>query len=360
MFTLPRHTHVASIHRIAFVLSILFIAPACNSLSYYGQAIGGHLSLMAGSEPLDEVMNDPDTSDELRQGLELAQSIVAFAEQEMLLPGNGSYRHYVKVQGRYVVWNVVATPPYSIQARQWCYPFAGCVTYRGYFAEADARQFAQTLQSQGMDIAVAGASAYSTLGWLDDPLFSSMMYRDEARLVEVIIHELAHQRLYIPGDTVFNEGFASVVAREGVRRWFEKKKTPQEFKTFIQSQHMDKALNRLLMVTRERLEVLYTSDSSDEEKAAGKIRIFSWLQDEYVGLKSAGVLDGRFDSWMQGALNNANLALVAAYHQLEPELELLLRQQDGDLERFYWLAEHYRDGEKPVVDGQLLENQMTK
>jgi len=343
-------------YRIAFVLSLLFITSACNTLSYYGQAIGGHVSLMASSEPLAEVMQDPDTSDELRQGLELAQSIVAFAEQEMSLPGNGSYRHYVKVRGRYVVWNVIATPPYSIEARQWCYPFAGCVTYRGYYAEEDAREFARTLQSEGMDITVAGASAYSTLGWLDDPLFSSMLYKQEARLVEVIIHELAHQRLYIAGDTIFNEGFASVVAREGVRRWFEKKQRPQEYQTFLQSQDMDMALNRTLMTTRQQLQLLYTSDSSDEVKATEKIRIFAMLQDEYKRMKSTGELDGRFDKWMKGPLNNANLALVAAYHQLEPELELLLSQQGGDLEAFYRLAEHYRDGDKSLAGSRQVEH----
>lgn len=328
-------------YRIVFLIASLFITSACNTLSYYGQAISGHVSLMANSESIDEVLDNPSTSVDLRQRLLLAKSIVEFAEQEMQLPGGGSYQHYVKIEGRYVVWNVVATQALSVEAKQWCYPFAGCVTYRGYYAEQDAREFAQELIIEGLDTTVVGASAYSTLGWLDDPLFSSMMYRDEARLVEVIIHELAHQRLYVSGDTVFNESFASVVAREGVKRWFEKNQATEKYQRFVHSEEIEREFNQLLMDTRERLHRLYTSKAAPQEKLSGKKEIFVHMQEKYRRLKSTGLLDGRYDNWMARPLNNASLALVAAYHKLEPQLEKLLRSQAGDMERFYQLASSY-------------------
>lgn len=343
-------------YRLAFLFSILVLTSACNTLSYYSQAIGGHLSLMARSESVEKVLSDPETSIELRQRLLLVTDILEFAALEMRLPNHGSYQRYVKVAGRYVVWNVVATPPYSVEARRWCYPIAGCVTYRGYYAEEDARQYAKILENQGLDIAVAGASAYSTLGWLDDPLFSSMMYKDEARLVEVIIHELAHQRLYIAGDTVFNESFASVVAREGVRRWFEQKQLTVEYEKFIQGQGMDRALNRLLMDGREQLQAVYASTASDEVKASEKLRIFADMQHHYLRLKSSGKVDGRFDNWMKGPLNNAHLALVAAYHQLEPELEALINHESGNMESFYQAAERFVDKKKRIEESRFAEN----
>ncbi|MDH5183761.1 MAG: aminopeptidase [Gammaproteobacteria bacterium] len=312
-------------------------------MSYYSQAIGGHLSLLSQRQQIDKLLDDEQLERNLRERLTLSQQILTFAEQEMALPNKGSYRHFVRVNGRYVVWNVIAAPEFSVEAEQWCYPFAGCVTYRGYYAEQDASVFARGLNKQGLDTTVAGASAYSTLGWLDDPLFSSMMYRDEARLVEVMIHELAHQRLYISGNTVFNESFASVVAREGVRRWFKYKHAPKKYEEFLHSEKMEQIFNQLLMQTRGRLQWLYASTATEEQKRSAKTEIFATMQAEYRALQSKGVFDGRYDNWMARPLNNANLALVAAYHQLEPELELLLERQAGNMEQFYQQAAKYED-----------------
>lgn len=322
---------------------VVVLTSACQSMSYYSQAIGGHLSLLSQRQQIDEILGEHQLEQNLRERLTLSQQILGFAEQEMALPSKGSYRHFVRVNGRYVVWNVIAAPEFSVEAEQWCYLFAGCVTYRGYYAEQDARAFARGLKSQGLDTTIAGASAYSTLGWLDDPLFSSMMYREEARLVEVMIHELAHQRLYISGNTVFNESFASVVAREGVRRWFEKHQPSQHYQKYLQDQRMDRVFNRLLLTTREHLQLLYASEAAEAVKRTAKADIFAVMQEEYRRLKSLAMLDERYDKWMGRPLNNAHLALVATYHQLEPELGQLLMSQGGDMEQFYQLAERYKE-----------------
>src|SRR6185295_6312630 len=106
---------------------------------------------------------------------------------------------------------------FSTEAKQECFPFVGCVSYRGFFAEADARRHAEKLRSAGNDVYVGGVPAYSTLGWFDDPLLSTFIRYPDAQLSRLLFHELAHQVAYSRDDTAFNESFAVAVEEEGVR-----------------------------------------------------------------------------------------------------------------------------------------------
>ncbi|MBD3609680.1 MAG: aminopeptidase, partial [Gammaproteobacteria bacterium] len=257
-----------------------------------------------------------------------------FVRQHMGLPDNGSYHDYVEVKRPYVVWNVIAAEPYSVKAKTWCYPIAGCVSYRGYYDKADARAYASELKQQGLDVAISGASAYSTLGWMDDPLLSTMLNRSEARLVEVIIHELAHQRFYLADQTQINESFASAVALEGVRRWYQQKGDDAAYQEFLQARQLRREFNQLLLATRQELASHYAQVMDSTKRQQGKERIFSRLQDEYQQFsKRHG--DHRYDRWMSQGLNNAHLAQVAAYNQLEPLFTKMIRQADGDMQAFY-------------------------
>ncbi|MBD3669597.1 MAG: aminopeptidase [Gammaproteobacteria bacterium] len=326
--------------KLLFLITTTSVLSACTSISYYSQAIGGHLSLLSHREPIEEVIQDPDLAEGVRERLQLATEVIAFARNELALPDNGSYRHFVRVDGRYVVWNVIAAPHYSLQARHWCYPFAGCASYRGYYDKADAQAYADGLKDEGMDVAVSGASAYSTLGWFSDPLLSTMLYKDEGRFVEVIIHELAHQRLYIKDNTQLNEGFAQVVAREGVRRWFLGQGRAGEYESYLADERLDIRFNELLQTTRQRLEALYLSNLSEPEMAMRKQAIFSRLQRDYQAFKRR-YEDDRYDRWMAQDLNNAHLSLVATYNQLIPQLQDLLATSEGDMELFYRRVEAY-------------------
>jgi len=332
--------------RLLLVLLSIVLLGACSNLAYYSQAIGGHLSLMMKRQDIQELIKDPELSEKLRERLALSQQVIAFAK-EMGLPDNGSYRHFVKVDGPYVVWNVIAAPPYSLVAKQWCYPVAGCASYRGYYHKQAAEQYAAKLHQQGLDVAVAGASAYSTLGWFSDPLLSTMLYRDEGQFVEVIIHELAHQRFYLPGNSELNESFAEVVATEGVKRWFQDRGEQARFDGFLQDQAYERGFDRLLLQTRSRLQALYDSGVPTEVMARRKRQIFDQLRSDYASFKQAHHGDDRYDRWMAQPLNNAHLALVATYHDLEPMLREMLKQSGGDMEVFYRRVEAYAKGLAP-------------
>ena len=200
-------------------LVFLTVMLASTSGCYLMQAAQGQWEVSRRSESISDVLADPATPPETRTGLERVVAARAFAESELALPASKSYRRYADLGRPYVVWNVVATPEFSVEPRRWCFPVAGCVAYRGYFDESRARELGLKLAMRGDDVAVGGVGTYSTLGHLADPVFGSMLGWRETRLVGTIFHELAHEQLYVPGDSEFNEAFASVVEEEGIRRW---------------------------------------------------------------------------------------------------------------------------------------------
>ena len=309
---------------------------ACASIEYYWQAIHGHTAILNREQPIKEILAKPDLDPELRQVLEGMQQARDFASHELALPDNDSYRVYADIEREYVIWNVIATDEFSVTPQQWCFPFAGCVSYRGFFNKADAQEFASQLRQQGKDVYVAGARAYSTLGWFDDPLLSTMLYQDEALRVGVLFHELAHQQLYIQNDSAFNEAFATAIAQEGVRRWFLHSGNSEAYKAYVLADKRRAEFNRLLQHTRKRLRQVYSETQDKTELLQQKQQIFAELQQAYVKLKqSQWNNDKRYDKWMAQPLNNAHLALAATYHELVPAFQKQLENVQSDLPEFY-------------------------
>ena len=290
---------------------------------------------MVGARSVETVIAAPDTAPGLAARLRTALEIREFASDALALPANASYRRYVDLGRRYVVWTVVAAPELSLEPRRWCFPVAGCVSYRGYFSESDAAAYAAKLESEGWDATVTGARAYSTLGWFNDPLLSSMVELSETWLAGIVFHELAHQRLYVPGDTEFNESFAVVVERAGVRRWIEAAgRAGLRERHRIAAEHRAAFLD-LMRDTRRGLEAVYASSGTDAEKGAAKTRAFERLRARYTALRSTWASGPYYDFWFERNVNNAAIALVAAYDRWVPALEVLLARSGGDLDAFY-------------------------
>jgi predicted aminopeptidase len=309
---------------------------ACTSIEYYWQAINGHTAILSREQPINELLANPELDADLRQILQGMQQARDFASQQLALPDNDSYRVFADIERDYVIWNVIATDEFSVAPQQWCFPFAGCVSYRGFFSQADANGFAAQLRAQGKDVYVAGARAYSTLGWFDDPLLNTMLYRDEAMRVGVLFHELAHQQLYVQNDTAFNEAFATAVAQEGVRRWFLHNENATAYEAYLQSTQRRVEFNTLLQQTRHKLKQLYSETDDVDALRKRKQQVFIELQQEYTSLKhQQWNNDKRYDNWMAQPLNNAHLALVATYHDLVPAFQRQLENVQSDLPDFY-------------------------
>jgi predicted aminopeptidase len=299
------------------------------------QAIGGQMELMRRARPIPEVLADPGTDAELKRKLERVVQIRNFASLALYLPDNESYRRYADIKRPYVVWNVFATPELSAEPRQWCFPFAGCVGYKGYFADADAQRLAAELRSQGYDVYTGGVPAYSTLGWFKDPVLNTFIRYPDAEIARLLFHELAHQIAYAKGDTTFNESFAAAVEEEGVQRWLAAHGTADQKIAFDRVQIYRRGFMEIVARYRARLAQLYGQTMSPAEMRAQKAQIFAQMRTDYQALKQSWDGFAGYDRWFGEPLNNAQLASVAIYTQLVPAFQALLREQGADLPRFY-------------------------
>lgn len=320
-----------------FLTLLLTLLPltGCGTIGYYGQAVAGHIGLMNARVPIADVIADPATPEAVRERLRVAQAARNFAVTELGLPDNGSYTRYVQLERSAVVYNVFAAPEFSLQAKQWCFPVAGCVVYRGYFAEERAGRSAEDYARQGYDTWVGGAAAYSTLGRFEDPLLSTMLYRDDARLAGLLFHELAHQRLYVKDDSAFNEAFATAVEEEGVRRWLGQAGRDAELAAWELFGERVRAFEFLLARTRAQLQEVYAAELAEDDMRAAKAEAFEQLRREYAVLKASWDGWEGYDRWFEGPLNNARLIPSATYRGQVPAFRILLREAGGDLEAFY-------------------------
>jgi predicted aminopeptidase len=313
--------------RAAFSLILAVALSGCETLAYYAQAVSGQVSLMSSTRSVDALLADKATPAALRERLVLARSIRDYASRELKLPDNGSYRSYADIGRPYAVWNVVAAPEFALAPLQSCFPVAGCVSYRGFFAQADAERYAAELRAQGYDVFVYGVAAYSTLGSFDDPLLSSFIRSSDTELARLMFHELAHQVAYVKDDSTFNESFAVVVEREGVRRWLLA--TGRGLAGWLAAEERQRRLVAEIQQTRARLEQVYRSGIAVEAMRERKQRELAALHGKLAGLAKDVVP------------NNAFLASFATYTELVNEFEHLLKESNGDLARFYAQVKRY-------------------
>lgn len=300
---------------------------SCSTLNYYTQAAQGQLELLSDAKPIDDWLADPATNPKLRHRLETARQIRRFAVQEMALPDNNSYKNYAALKRPYVLWNVVATPELSLQPLEWCFPVAGCVNYRGYYSKADAQQYANELRAQGNDVEVGGVPAYSTLGWFSDPLVSTFINYPDAELARLIFHELAHQIVYVPGDSQFNESFASTVEQAGVERWLDRFGNPAMREAYDKYSTRKHDFLELLLKYRKELEHTYKSPVSDGAKRQAKAQLFARLKDDYQDLKVRWGGYAGYDKFFAEPLSNAHLASIATYNDFVPAFRHLLARE---------------------------------
>lgn len=314
-------------------LAAALLLNGCSTLDYYSHLAGGQLHLLQSREPIAELLENPTADPELKQRLALAQLARDFASAQLSLPDNDSYRLYADIQRPFVVWNVFATPEFSLSPELHCFPIAGCVAYRGFYSQGRARGSAALLKQQGLDTYLGGVEAYSTLGWFDDPILNTMLRWSDERLVAVIFHELAHQQLYVADDTAFNESFASFVEREGLRQWRAKQGLqPSD----PQGEQQREQFIALVLASRTRLQQLYASDLPPTQMRTGKQAEIAHLRAEYHALSArewGG--NGRYDDWINAPINNAKLLPFGLYDQWVSAFAALFEQAERDWPRFY-------------------------
>lgn len=324
----------ANRHRCALLIaatagvSLLFLH-GC----YYVQAVRGHMEVMHSRRPLSEVLTDPAMPAELKQRLSVVQEARQFAVDELQLPDNDSYRSYADLKRDYVVWNVFAAPEFSLEAKQWCFPVAGCVAYRGYFSHAAANKEAESLQKAGYDVAVGGVAAYSTLGRFADPILNTMMHWNDTYLVATMFHELAHQQLYVKGDTQFNESFASAVAEFGIQRWLTSRDADAAIEAYHRDARRQEALLAVIDARKAELAELYASALAPPEMRRDKKAVFKGLSADVVALLQTS--DPEITAGFVPPVNNAGLVSFGLYEGWETAFENLYAECSRALDCFY-------------------------
>ena len=359
---MPPGTRQARAGRLRGALAALASLPlvaGCGYAEFLWQGAQGQVELIAGARPLDDVLAS--TADpQLAERLERASEIRAFASRELALPDNASYRRYADVGRPFVVWNVFAAPALSLEPRQWCFPVAGCVNYRGYFREEDAKAEAARVAARGDDVHVGGVPAYSTLGWFDDPLLSTFIRYPDTALARLVFHELAHQVVYVKDDTSFNEAFATVVEEEGLARWLAAQAgTPRHAALVAEAARGKRLREGFRQWTREaraELAAIYASGAGEAEKRARKAAVFEGMRAAYQAAKAGEPGLAGYDRWFAGhdgnGPNNASIAAAALYDDKVPAFRALLASVGGDLPALY--ARVHALAAKPKAEREAL------
>jgi predicted aminopeptidase len=344
----------------AAAVLLLGLAAGCSTLGYYAQSIGGHVAMMEAARPIPEIIADPQAAAPLKRRLERAQQMRAYAVTELGLPDNGSYRRYADLKRPFVVWNVFAAPELSLELKQWCYPVVGCAGYRGYFDKAAAEAAAADLLAAGYEVNVAGVPAYSTLGWLPDPLLNTFIGGTEGQVAGLIFHELAHQVVFVGGDTTFNESFATAIEREGVRRWLAAHGDEATRTAYAEFAQRRREFLQLLLDTRRRLQEIYASGEPADDKRARKRKVFDELQRDYATLRASWGGYAGYDRYFAQELNNAHLGAIGAYNDLVPAFDALLAQSGGDFPSFYAEVRRVAALPKAERDAELSQLQAAR
>lgn len=306
---------------VVLLVALLLLAIGSCQVSYLTQAVTGHLRIMHSRHPIGKILKADNLDGETKEKLKMVLDIHDFAIRELGLPDNKSYTLYSEIKGDYPGWNVYCTPKFSVEPKTWCFPVAGCVVYRGYFKKEKAIEFAEKMKKQGLDVYMAPFSAYSTLGWYNDPILSTNLRDDSVQLAGLIIHELAHQKFYKSGDSRYSEGFAVTVERAGVLRWLWSLGREDQMEQAIRGwEESDKVVDRMLKA-RSDLNAVYHRNQDSTFMSKQKDSILYDLE------RNLNIKNKR--------LNNAFLVPIITYHSLIPYFQGILDSCGGDFRKFY-------------------------
>ena len=330
----------------------MWLLCGCESLSYYHQAVSGQIGLLTSRQSVESLLSNSETGAETNTDtntqaqLRFAQTVLDFAEVEIGLPVGQRYRTYVALDSPAVVWNVFAAQPDSVSGQQWCYPIVGCAPYRGYFKEADATRFADQLRAEGLETYVAPVPAYSTLGWFEDPLLSTFISWPAPDLASLLIHELAHGRVWVNSDVRFNESFSSFVADQGVRALH--KTHPLDLQQWRSSGQAWARMKTLLLLLKSSLERSFENgDWSARDDAYTAFRACYQAHKPRLGA-------GRFDQLVALDLNNAYLVSVGTYADWQPAFASIFASVGGSWVDFFAEVERLAGLDVELRNTQML------
>lgn len=329
-----------------FLFGILFmVLSSCSEVHYYYQAVDGHLNILNKKRSIDELIQSEASPPDLVHKLKLIGEVRQFATEHLHLPQVEGYTSYSDIGKSHVSTVVHAAPELSLKPYKWCFLFVGCVSYRGYFNEEEAQILAEDMKSKGYDVYVRKVKAYSTLKWLNnpylpdyfsDPVLNTFIKRDESAIISTLIHEMAHQVVWVNGDTSFNESFAVFVEGEGLKQFLASKNHThsEEYQKYL-NQQKDKLLFLSIVNQHvDQLNAMYDSDLSRRQKLKRKQEIIASMKQTYQQRKHEFVIS-TYDNWFGRELNNAMLSGIRTYTNRVDAFQVVFESSQQDWKRFF-------------------------
>jgi predicted aminopeptidase len=304
----------------------------CSTAKYYSHAVVGHLHLTTGQSSIQKLIEDEETDKEFKRQLELVTELRGFAKDKLSLDVGKAYSKYKHLDRSAAVWVVYAAPAFSTELQSWKYPIIGEYQSKGFFKERMAKEYSAKLHTQGFDVYVGEATAYSTLGWFSDPLLSTFLDDSDEELAEILFHELAHRTYYLKGDTMFNESFATAFAQKSVQLWLKEKGQEKRLEKYRQKLKRRDEFRSLLQETKNGLSLIYNNANNDSEAILQKRKQDSIqsFKATCIALRKKWNKPKSLESWVDEEVNNAKIAASSVYLLKVPYFNQLWDQANQD------------------------------
>lgn len=320
------------------------------------------MQLLSSREPVEKALQDPNLDETKKNKLLLAQEARVFGEQTLHLKSTKNYTSYVELGRPYVTYVVSAAAKWELKHHQWSYPFMGKMPYKGYFNEADAVEEEKSLQADGLDTFMRGVSAYSTLGWFNDPILSSMLRYDDYDLVNTIIHETVHATLYIKSSADFNERLATFLGDKGAEQFYLKKEGPESATLAqIKKENADsKLFSHFISGELRALEDWYKNLPVADRNEEKRLERIAQIQKNFVTNLQPQLHTDSYKKFPEYKLNNARLLVYKTYMQDLQDFESLYNLLDQDYARFIAQCKSLESAKDPAVALKELISSLQK
>jgi len=327
--------------RLGLLVAFALAATGCST-GYLADTAYHHLRLLARRTPIAEVIADPDADPVVRERLSRVEAIRRFAEHDLGMAVDDNYATYVAVDGPYLTHNLSACPPDRFAPYLWHFPVVGAVPYKGFFHREQAEREEQELRAAGYETYLRGVRAYSTLGWLSDPVFSTMLGEDPDELADLLFHELTHATVFIRGQIEFNESLASFVAEQATLRYVAREAGPDSaaYQARVAVYAEERRFNALVHQLYLDLDALY--QRAPEDLDAQRTKVYAEFRARLLA-DDSGITAPGYRRFAALPPNNARLLSYHRYHAGRETFERLLASHGGDIAAFLAILHRHRD-----------------
>jgi predicted aminopeptidase len=334
-------------------ISIFYFFLTSCQFGYYFSSAKNQLAMMNSRQPVEKVLVSDALTEQQKSKIAISQKARVFAFEKLLLKKTNNYSTYIDLKRPYVTWVVHAAYKWEMKNYQWSYLFVGDMPYKGFFSEAEALEEAQLMEKKGFDTYVRGVTAYSTLGYLQDSVLSSMLRYKEHDLVNTIIHELVHTTIYIKNNADFNERLAVFIGNKGTELFYKELEGPESATLkMIEMENQDDQLFAQFITTElSMIQSWYKENPQNEEARQKRLAavITNFTEQLKPQLKTNSYL--KFE---KEKMNNARLGLYKTYMEKLDDFEVLFNKLDKNLIRFIETVKTLEKSDHPIEDLKKL------